>query len=171
MVAVPASNFTDAQWDAINARAAAGESVARLAREFDCDKSAMYRTLCRRYGYEAKKARRGTWPTTVIVPRESGDIGYMAGLIDGEGSLMHRPDGIWILRVNMQSRPTIEWLYQFGGTFRGRKRAKNERSDQYEWMVARQADLELLLPVLLPRLIVKNARARECLADLAAKRP
>lgn len=75
------------------------------------------------------------------------------------------------MRVNMQSRPTIEWLHQFGGTFRVRKRSKNERSDQYEWMVARQADLELLLPVLLPRLIVKRARAKECLADLAARRP
>ena len=95
--------------------------------------------------------------------------------MDGEGSIMQRhgkqDDGIWIVRVSMTCKPLIEWLAGFGGTFHKPSPDRRGRTPQFQWMVARQSDVDVLLRTLLPHLRVRRDRAQDCLADLAARRP
>lgn len=167
------TDLTDAEWDALYERAKAGESVVRIASSMGRDKTAVYRMFARRYGYRARDFRRQVWAPTLTMTTVSTDLAYIAGIIDGEGSIMRNPQGLWIVRVNMTDRPLIEWLYSFGGkfAFRGVPKAHPNHKPQYEWMVARQLDVVTLLEAILPYMRVKSERAKQALGELVALDP
>jgi intein/homing endonuclease len=105
-------------------------------------------------------------PATIQLP-DDVTLAYVAGLIDGEGCIsVRRSDDAVTLVVGMTYAPVINWLERtLGGTSSKRAPQKAHHKPCFIWVLARQADLEILLRALLPLLRVKRD---DTLAALAA---
>ena len=156
-----------AQSDQLYQRLLAGESVSTLATELGMENNSnLYNLMRSRYGYEAVRARRAVWGPTVTKPPTGTDAAYMAGIIDGEGSIMEcnrtKTLPTWTVKVGMTDRPVMEWLYSFGGSWSVRPAAP-KRKEFYIWTVTRQVDVQLILSAVLPYLRVKRHLAVDAL--------
>src|SRR5262245_27780334 len=125
--------------DQLMERIKQGENVYDLAAEVGRYPSNLYSLLKRRYGHKFGE-RNSYWPPTVVLPTDPAALGYMAGIIDGEGSLKRRPDGLWSIVVVMTDEAVIRWLCAIGGGFATYDRRKENRKRIYRWQVARRAD-------------------------------
>lgn len=146
-----------------------GVSIAALARKKGVSKASFYRLLRRRkMGF-----RLGfMWEKTIRMPTDPAQIGYIAGLFDGEGSIskIHNGPGTtqWMVRIGMTDKPTIDFLSTFGGTITFRSE-KPPRKAVHTWSLSRQLDVQDFLQVLLPQLIVKKEKALAVLAEIAQR--
>jgi len=109
-------------------------------------------------------------PQRIVIPVNPAELGYLAGIIDGEGSIFrngHHPQRPrWILDVANTDWSLIEWLLSLGGTCSEANRPP--RRTVYHWKVCSRADVEALLTAIEPLLRIKRGRARECLDELLA---
>lgn len=150
-------------------------TIAELARETGRDKSALYRLFNRRFGYKAGHAEGYMWQATLAVPDDVAVRAYIAGLVDGDGSIARRRDGYWAVLVGMTDEPVIDWLAAFGGRKSLPYSPSGNRQTVWQWGVNRRRDVVHLLDAIRPYLIVKARRADECLNalryDVEAPRP
>lgn len=172
-----ADPMTWEQSDAIHERVQRGESLGTIARELGWGTMSgnLYRLMANRYGYKSADVRyRPVWAQTVDLSRASDtDLAYIAGIIDGEGSVMrvfrNRKYPVWVVKVNMTDRPVIEWLHSFGGKFSVRpSRDPGRLKEQYEWKLHRQLDVQAVLTAIVPYMRVKKDLAEQALATLCA---
>lgn len=168
-----AKPLTWEQTDAIHQRLQAGESLSAIARELGIRNSTnLYKMMARRYGYEADGVRyRAVWAPTIRLDHATDtDLAYLAGIMDGEGSIMHlsrgRSNPIWVVKVRMSDRPVIEWLHTFGGSFQVTHPKNPKHRTMYEWSMARQLDVQGMLNAIVPYMQVKKELAEDALADL-----
>ena len=117
---------------------------------------------------------------------ERADIGYLAGIIDGEGCLSiavaKREDSAFklnikpILNITNTDRKLIEAVQTILGKLGIKNRvsryhaAPNRRSDGYRIHVTSPEELARILPVLIPYLISKRRRAELILAYVLKRR-
>lgn len=120
----------------------------------------------------------------LIVPTGLRELGYLAGIIDGEGciSAYYRKQG-WDQRWPSSSRPylrarvivgntskeLIDWLAQWGGNVtEGTNNKRNPKwSPNWNWAVDSNSECHKLLSALVPHLIVKRKKALEVLEKLS----
>jgi hypothetical protein len=163
--------MTQQESDEALKRVLAGESPSAICRDYGFSHNGnMYKMLERRYGYKPSDIRKRTvWAPTIKLDHASNtDLAYLAGIIDGEGSIMQifrtRKHPVWAIKCNMTDRPIIEWLHSFGGTFHIRpSRDPGRFKEQYEWDMHRQLDVQAMLTALLPYLRVKHDKAKAAL--------
>lgn len=112
-------------------------------------------------------------PTTWREDLPATTVAYIAGIIDGEGTIGHR-DGPYDRRTGwrmsvaqLDSTGLCDWLVETTGVgeVQSTPRANRPRLVA-NWRVGRQADLVAALTATLPYLRVKRARAEEALAAL-----
>lgn len=137
-----------------------------LAREYQRHPANVYKLLERRYGYKTKG--NSYWPATLALPDDVAIHGYLAGLVDGEGSLKRRKDGLWSVVVQMTDEGVIRWLHGFGGSF-GIYERDPTRKTIYCWKLGRRHDVLPFLRTIEPYLIVKRELAQEAIAELGAR--
>lgn len=94
---------------------------------------------------------------------DSGDFGYTAGVIDGEGCLTAymRPNGAIEIRVDVvnTNRKLLEWLCQtWGGAIYARKVTNARHKQQFAWELRRDAAVSML-GMIQDHLIVKAEQA------------
>lgn len=152
--------------DEILRRSNEGESLYALSAEFNRHPSNVYSLLRRRYGWEAEG--HIYWGATVAFPDDPAVLGYIAGIIDGEGCLRRRADGLWTVEVQMTHEPVVDWLHSFGGSTYSYERPP-PRKKIHSWRVARRHDALILLKALEPYMIVKQERAREAIHELTTR--
>ncbi len=148
-----------------------GLTVAELARETGRDKSALYRLFNRRFGYKAGHAAGYAWSPTLRLPQSPERLGYLAGIIDGEGSILRSGEGRWSVKVTMTDEPIMEWMGSLGGRLSGPYQPRGNRKPTWTWTVARRRDVVSLLTAVRPLLFVKAARADEAAAELSMETP
>jgi len=101
-------------------------------------------------------------------PREAALIGYLAGIMDGEGTIgikKYMPKGenrtmcyYLYLYVGMQNKEVMSVIQEvFGGNLR-EERVPNRRS-MWRWTVTGKIHVSAIINVLLPHLIVKREQA------------
>lgn len=161
--------LTEAQLDEVYKRVLAGESVSGLAKEIGVNTSSLSRLLRRRFDFVPTPF----WSPTLTLPDNPGLVGYIAGLVDGEGSIVRRndsPRGGWCVTISLTHRETIDWLVSWGGrlTSTGKANDRNRLGNKpvWRWMVARQQDVVALLRAIIPYLIVKQDKAQRALQEL-----
>jgi LAGLIDADG-like domain len=93
---------------------------------------------------------------------------YLAGIIDGEGSLVLRNNGTHrfgrALQIGNTSLPLLEWIQsRFGGTVSFEKRPNPKHKPIYRWFAAAD-DIDAILEAVLPFLLVKTQQAHLLLA-------
>jgi hypothetical protein len=147
------STLTNEQYLDAYRRVQAGERPAAVARSLGVHRNNLYRLIKRRGACVPEQRPQLQMPTDPAV------LGYIAGIVDGEGSIYKRSqDGHWHLKVGMTDRPLIEWLAAFGGRFYVESRPEG-RKTPYTWCVSRRVDLRHALTALLPYLRVKRELA------------
>lgn len=100
------------------------------------------------------------------------DIGYVAGIVDGEGSIVGAPKVT--IQVSMTTKEVIDHLWNLcGGTITGPYERRSGRSEickpQYHWTISSAENAYQLLKILLPYLIVKKEKAEEVIRLLERK--
>jgi hypothetical protein len=150
-----------------------GVSVAELARRKGVPPASLYRLLRRRSLGFSLGAR---WKPNLNMPTDPATIGYLAGLIDGEGSIKgshgDEPGKVkhWNITIGMTHEGIMRWLHSLGGTFHINKRdMRTNRQQVYTWQVARTMDVLALLKATRPHLIVKAEIADRVIAELTER--
>lgn len=116
--------------------------------------------------YTSKRTYDITAPT-VQVPKSKHDLAYLAGIIDGEGSIRYRSKRPFIGIYN-GSESLKEWLREHTGIdprwtdFRG-------RVPGWQWIVQSASNVYVLCVALAPWLIVKRGEADDVIANLESK--
>ncbi len=100
------------------------------------------------------------------------DVGYVAGIVDGEGSLIGPPK--FALQVSMTTREVVERLRDLcGGSVTGPYEGRSGRSEvckpQYHWTVSSADSVYRILKVLFSHLIVKRDKAEAVMQFLERK--
>ena len=116
--------------------------------------------------------RGATWtpPSSVAV------LAYLAGIIDGEGTIcfQEKPNGNRHYRVAviMTCEETIRWLGQWGGTVTAlpmRRGSKPHHKPQWAWRVTGHSNVRAVLTAVMPYLVTKRQTAVEALAYIATR--
>ncbi len=99
-------------------------------------------------------------------------IGYVAGIIDGEGSILGLPKAA--IQVSMTTPEVIGRLWELcGGNMTGPYVQRSGRAEvckpQYHWTISSSENAYRLLKILLPHLIVKREKAEEVIRSLEKK--
>lgn len=125
--------------------------------------------LWRKHGYRARKIR----PLSLNIPTDAGSLGYVAGIIDGEGSIItgmkHTPTHFRIV-VGITDKEVIDFLAAIGGRQYAEQPADPNHKTMHRWVVARQRDVRAILEAVLPymQLRTKREKAEKAIASISA---
>jgi len=157
--------WTEEDLDVAHARVLAGVTVRQIAAERNVNQTSLGRLLKRRFAYAPTPYRR----PTLTIPDDVAVRAYIAGIIDGEGSIPFL-NNHWCVKVAMTDEPVIRWLHAFGAHLEVRDRTTQLKVDGtpkkrvYCWQVHRRHDVVHLLTAIFPYLIVKRERAQHVLS-------
>lgn len=105
-------------------------------------------------------------PAAVTIPT-GADLAYLAGIIDGEGSIRFR-EGRPFVAVYNTNTDLMDWLFRKTGRA-GKVTDRRGRLPCYTWQVAGANDLLALCQALRPYLVVKLDDANRVLQHLRQK--
>jgi hypothetical protein len=115
--------------------------------------------------------RGATWTP----PSSVAALAYLAGIIDGEGTIVfqEKPGGTRHYRVAviMTSEETIRWIGQWGGTVAALppRVCDRPRKPQWIWRVTGHSNVRVVLTAVMPYMITKKNTAAEALAYIATR--
>jgi hypothetical protein len=144
-----------------------------------CEEPQESRDLCRAH-YEVwlanrekptvTKSKRSYVLGSFRLPDREVDRAYLAGLIDGDGSITHRDTErkYWSIKIFMNDKEVIDWLKASVGGTTSSYLPKNRTKRSHLWHLSRQSHVRSLLLAISPYLRVHNKRekAREALTKI-----
>ncbi len=113
-------------------------------------------------------------PICDLTPTEAA---YLAGIVDGEGSLYLRsdkrgPTKYTRIIIGITSIELIEWLREkVGGNPAHTDKPLPKRSTVYRWQVSHHLDCATVLRQIIPYLVIKRAKAQEMLDFISQRHP
>lgn len=149
-----------------------GMSIADVADTFKGSRSSIQRAL-RDSGVEMHP--HGLRSRTIQIPSDPFVLGYIAGLLDGEGHLQIKKGSKSIgckMSIYSTTPEIMQWLLKnFGGAVRydTKRTIKHGWLPIGAWSLYRAQDVAALLVVLLPHLIIKREKAEHALTLFRAK--
>lgn len=101
------------------------------------------------------------------LPDDPAVLGYIAGLLDGEGNITIRRPPARSVQITIANsyEPLMQWLTTFGGAVYRTVRLP-PRVPIYHWQINSRASVLVLLDAVLPYLTVKHAKATAAVAVL-----
>jgi hypothetical protein len=131
------------------------------------------KTRAQLLGLELPEGRRRTIkPMRLAIPEAATDLAYLAGIIDGEGTIslktVAEPRAYVIVSVANTSAELRAWLAPIGGTFHDRSpdEARLGNKPIWNWWVRGRLDCLALLEAIEPYMVIKRAKARDAVAVL-----
>lgn len=99
---------------------------------------------------------------TIRIPADPAILGYVAGLLDGEGNIYARGYSVDVSIANTNVE-VLRWVQRtfVAGRIAISHRARGNHKDCYAWHIGRAADIAALLKSVLPYLIIKRGRAEK----------
>lgn len=152
---------TDEQVSEAIGRIAAGERVMKVAESYGVTVSALYQRATR-LGLRASAAHRAwSFPGRIIMPTEPTVLAYVAGLFDGEGSLVCDKRGPkWAAVISMTDEKVIAWLAAQTSTSYGAYPSYHVgHAPSFRWSVGSRRDLVAFLQGILPYMVTKREKA------------
>jgi intein-encoded DNA endonuclease-like protein len=137
--------------------------------------SSAIRNKARRLGVK-NKAHFHNIHETQLPEIDKIDLSYIAGFVDGEGSIYLNAKnksflGQWRIGICNTDKPVIDWMLMklACGVVREYLPRKGQHKIAYVLDINRQGDVCAILKVLLPYLRVKKSKAFEAIQDIEAK--
>lgn len=144
-----------------------GKTIQQIAKDLNVGTGTVQRAIAK----HGTPRPNGTRSQTITIPIDLAIIGYVAGLLDGEGNLQLKEDHGSItckLSIYNTSKEVIDWLVEtIGGKVRIRDQEGWKRC--YIWTLYRAQDIYVLLKVLQPYLIIKREKCQILLDVLSLK--
>jgi len=115
---------------------------------------------------------KGLRSRTLNLPADPALVGYIAGIVDGEGNIFSRlrPGRRLqvVVAITSTNKSLINWLMEIGGRFQPKISSANHfgKKEVYRWIVSRRRDVKPLIEAILPYLIIKRADAIKALKGL-----
>jgi hypothetical protein len=106
-------------------------------------------------------------PISIRIP-DLTELGYLVGLLDGEGSFVVRR-GVASVVIYNTSTALMGWLSDRIGGHVGGSPDRRGRTPCYAWAVTAQRDVQALCHAVLPLLIVKRDAAERVYAHVTAQ--
>lgn len=107
-------------------------------------------------------------PSCLKMPTDDTELGYLAGLLDGEGSIsVMRSHSLRKFRntvritISNTSPELMEWLLKIGGGVSSD--GANRKNTQYRWQISARSDVIHFLEVITPLLKIKRRAGEEAL--------
>lgn len=165
--------YDDAWIDDVVKAYLGGETMDVIAVRLGVGRGTVWRALTAR----AVTVRpHGLRASTVTVPSNPVHLGYLAGLLDGEGNLQMRLRNVGRIGGKMAIYSTtaevMDWLIANVG---GKVRWDHKRTERNGWKpigiweVYRARDVAMLLEALLPHLIIKRETALTIITSIREK--
>lgn len=151
------TRLTPTQKEELRHRYRAGESRTSLTRQFRCSDSAFWALV--KPDVSLRRETRRENLTTKIHALTPPQLGWVAGIIDGEGYIgLVRYAGYHQPRIDVHSTtPAMQQrLHVLLGGHLGKKKRRGKERDLYCWSVWTIDHVERLLSVLLAHLVVKR---------------
>lgn len=142
---------------------------ARLCAVEGCEEPKYARGRCKlHYGRWLRSdegramARRNRSPTALNLPGRETDRAYLAGLIDGDGSITRfvPSRGYWNIKVYMTDEEVIHWLTKNVGGTTSSYLAKDRTRRLHHWHLSRQVHVRTFLLAIAPHLRLHDSQAR-----------
>lgn len=111
-------------------------------------------------------------PMRLRLPVAVSSLGYLAGIVDGEGCItLHsgKRKQVFVGVTNTDVK-LMNWLKTIGGVVRPKKRYKLTRKPCFNWIVCGRADVEALLRAIVPYMLIKKDKARLAIRTLVSYR-
>lgn len=118
-------------------------------------------------GYK-RVGRRARLPAQIRLPEQPTELAYLAGIVDGEGSIVRRTysPGNWRVVVTNTSDDLITWLHAMSGARTYRRQRSERHRPVSDWTLSRSEDVLLLLEAIAPYMKIKRLRAELAIAEL-----
>ena len=132
-----------------------GYSTHDIAKAVGVAQSSVYKRL-RRAGIKMRK--HGTRSPRIVIPSDNTILAYVAGLFDGEGSVVSYK-GHYQVRIANTYKPVLEWLrevFKCGGITKTTPKC-------YDWKITRRADVVRFLKAIFPFVRIKKDVVLEAL--------
>jgi hypothetical protein len=102
----------------------------------------------------------------IQIPKEEWKLAYLAGIIDGEGTVILEtsPHGRYLVCPNVAiantSSELFDWIEKEFAGYRRHKRGKTYKKQMYIWRIRRTRDVLALLKAIYPYLVIKHKDAQ-----------
>ena len=117
-------------------------------------------------GHHACRPVRRPCLCSVIDELPAEKVGYLAGILDGEGTISMRNARSVRISIANTDETLMAWLSILGGHVSALKPFPNRRQ-VYRWSIGHREDCVRFLQIVLPHLCIKRASAEEALRNLA----
>lgn len=142
--------------------------TGKIAEKLGCSPNHIWRQL-KKWGVPTRNPATQYWDH-IRVPTDPVKLAYIAGILDGEGSIFLRkdPPGRGGLApttdITNTDRRLIDWLLkELGGHYQTKTRTPKEKNWKtcYYWRTQNTLDIHNLLKAVLPYLIIKRKNAEK----------
>lgn len=141
----------------------AGDTITLIASRHTIGYDAVRSILKRHHAITGRRLRSAS----LQVPTSEAQLGYIAALVDGEGTIRnfeHTGRHRILVRIANTDRALMEWLSQFGGTIHWYEHPiKTHYKPGGTWTVSQAIDVYHLLIAIEPYMIVKRDKAQEAI--------
>lgn len=159
--------ISDDEFLAALRRLSAGETLGEIIASLPIGEASFRWRYKKMFGRPLRLLRKR--PPDFRVPRTDTVLAYMAGIIDGEGWITSSKADSWTVAFASTDRSVIDYFGRFGGrtytrcdkSLRGGTIKSVKR--QWTWSLHRAADVAAFLDAIRPYMVIKGARADECL--------
>lgn len=114
------------------------------------------------------KGRLDLADVSIKLPTDLFDLGYFAGIIDGEGSIGLRKQRTFVAVYNNDAT-LMRWLEENIGGNVGWDADKRGREPNHQWNISAARDVHYLCKTMLPYLKIKKTVAQETMTYLENK--
>jgi len=144
-----------------------GESANEIAKSEDCS-GVTIRNYLKKQGIK----RVLIWSNSKIPQLSISEKAYIAGLLDGEGTISDdrkRINGCWRIRIVNTDKNLMKWLKKTIPTSNIYCSKLKNRKNMYSWTLAKWYSCYSLIKQIYPFLIIKKKKAKILLDNLEEK--
>jgi len=152
-----------------------GYPIDEISKIVGLSKSKIHYHL-KRMNVEKRHDYKGKFRLTIKIPRDEWKLAYIAGIIDGEGTISvfrSRFSALGVqpfISVKNTNKELMDFLYkEIGGHVRKDKKDKPHYKDRWYWRINGFCDVYCLLKALQPYLIIKKKQAEKVM-EICEKR-
>lgn len=139
-----------------------GMTIKEIAKQFGCSSTAVQRWM-KKWGIPRRSRRRLLKPKCRVL-QDAAKLGYLAGIIDGEGSIFLTKQNVPTIEVGNTDFRLIQWLTkEIGGDFKVKSETRPNHKTAYVWYIRLTMDILNILKSTMPYLIIKKENAQKLL--------
>lgn len=107
---------------------------------------------------------------TITMPERDTELAYLAGIIDGEGTIyrLSTRQRRWTVSIATTSEDLLEWLRAIGGRTHEMPQGNLGKKPCWRWEITAARDVRFLLQSIVPYMLIKRSAAKMAIEDITS---